>query len=622
MCGISGIISQKPIDPAHIKAITDALIHRGPDTQGVYINETRTTALGHTRLSIIDLRPESNQPFVSNNKRYIIVFNGEIYNFKKIREELIANHNCTFRTLSDTEVIVEAYSVWGESMVNRMQGMFAIALLDRQTNKVYFFRDRAGKKPLFYFQSETLFVFASEIKSLLHHPVVKKEVKINYQIISSFLHLGYIPEPYTIYSNVFKFPSGHTGEVLADFALKIKPYWKIQDKITPQKITSVDSAKSKLTDLLDDAVQSRLISDVPLGAFLSGGTDSSLVCAIASKQLSKPLKTFSIGFKESKFDESKYAREVAQKLGTDHTEYRLSENEAVGLLESYLKHFDEPFADTSAIPTMLVSKLARKEVTVALTGDGGDELFQGYGAYEWANRLNTLPFKLFKSPIRAGMMLSGKSRLQRIAHILEPVKSDKIRSHVFSQEQYLFSEQEVQKHLLKDQNNFTPFLYNDNHFENKNLTPGEKQALFDLQFYLKDDLLVKVDRASMFSALECRSPLLDHRVVEYAFSLDQSLKVRSGKSKWLLKELLRKYLPHHLVDRQKWGFSVPLVKWLKTDLLYLIETYLSDEMITEMGLFQMSYIRQLKQEFFSGKEYLYNRLWVIIVVHKWLKENQ
>ena len=360
----------------------------------------------------------------------------------------------------------------------------------------------------------------------------------------------------------------------------------------------------------------------PLGAFLSGGTDSSLVSAIATNHVSKPLKTFSIGFKESKFDESKYAREVAQKLNTDHTEYILSEQEAVGLLGTYINHFDEPFADTSAIPTMLVSQLARKEVTVALTGDGGDELFQGYGAYKWANRLDDQLFKLVRAPLRSVLILSGKSRLKRIAHILENVKADNIRSHIFSQEQYLFSQREIQDVLLKDKGNFVPFQYDDKIVSGRNLIAGEKQALFDLQFYLKDDLLVKVDRASMFHALECRSPLLDHRLIEYAFSLEHSLKVREGKSKWILKELLRKFLPDQLVDRQKWGFSVPLEKWLKADLRYLIDSFLSKQTIEDIGLFQISYIEKLKKDFFSGQDYLYNRLWVLIVIHKWLKENQ
>jgi asparagine synthase (glutamine-hydrolysing) len=602
--------------------MTGALKHRGPNAQNIFTNSSNTIALGHTRLSIIDLSTSANQPFHSGNGRYTIVFNGEIYNFLSLKKELIEKYGSAFKTHSDTEVIVEAFSIWGDSMVNRLEGMFAIAILDQRANKVHFFRDRVGKKPLFYFQSKKIFAFASEIKSLLQHPDIKKEVTINYKIISTFLHLGYIEEPCTIYSNVYKFPAGYSGEIDLGLVLRSKPYWRIEDKISSEKITSVNAAKSSLTALLNDAVQKRLISDVPLGAFLSGGTDSSLISAIAARHCSKPLKTFSIGFKESKFDESKYAREVAQTLNTDHTEYVLSELQAIDLLETYLKHFDEPFADTSAIPTMLVSQLARKEVTVALTGDGGDELFQGYGAYQWAHRLDSHFFKLFKKPLRAAMMLSGKSRLQRLSHMLDIVGKNKIRSHIFSQEQYFFTQHEIQNNLLKDAHRFKSFQYEDESTLDNKLNSGEKQALFDLQFYLKDDLLVKVDRASMFYALECRSPLLDHRVIEYAFSLDYKLKVREGKSKWLLKELLRQYLPDHLVDRQKWGFSVPLIKWLKKDLRYLIDNFLNDQIIGEMGLFQAPYIKQLKDDFFLGKDYLYNRLWVIIVVHKWLKENQ
>lgn len=621
VCGISGIVSQNTVDENSISLINHALIHRGPNAQHTFMNESGSIAMGHTRLSIIDLRESANQPFHSANGRYVIVFNGEIYNFLNLKRELADSYSCVFKTTSDTEVIAEAFSIWGKETVSKLEGMFAIAILDKQTNRVHLFRDRIGKKPLFYFQSDKLFAFASEIKALLKHPVVKKEVKINYKIISTFLHLGYIPEPYTIFDNIHKFPSGHYGEIDERLDLKLACYWKIDDKISSKNIRTDDPA-SQLQNLLDDAVTKRLISDVPLGAFLSGGTDSSLVSAIASKYLSKPLKTFSIGFAESKFDESRYAREVAQKLSTEHTEYILSEKEAVSLLETYVTHFDEPFADTSAIPTMLVSQLARKDVTVALTGDGGDELFQGYGAYTWANRLSRPLFKLMKGPLRTGLTLTGTSRMQRVAHMLESIEPAQVRSHIFSQEQYFFSQREIQEQLLVNADDFIPFTYNDLAIGDRDLTAGEKQAVFDLQFYLKDDLLVKVDRASMYSALECRSPLLDHRVVEFAFSLDNHYKIRDGKSKWVLKELLRKYLPDHLVDRQKWGFSVPLSRWLKSDLRYLIDSFLNEEVIEDLGLFKTSYINQLTKDFFDGKDYLYNRLWVLIILHKWLKEHR
>ena len=622
MCGIAGIISQKTLDHSAVSKMMNGLLHRGPDANGIFTDESQTVALAHTRLSIIDLSTAANQPFYSQDNRYVVVFNGEIYNFQQIRNELITHHSIQFNTHSDTEVIIEAFALWKEEFVKRLHGMFAIAIFDQLEQRLFLFRDRVGKKPLFYFSSDGFFAFASEIKALLKHPTIRTQVELNKDVISSFLHLGYIPEPATIYSNIHKFPSGHLGEIDRSANLILKSFWKIQNNIHPEKIKSADFAKKKLHVLLDEAVMERLISDVPLGTFLSGGTDSSLVSAIAAKFTSSPLKTFSIGFKESKFDESKYARKVAQHLHTNHSEYILEEREAIDILETYLHHFDEPFADTSAIPTMLVSKLARKEVKVVLTGDGGDELFQGYGAYTWANRLDRPLTKIIRQPLKVLLRASGKSRFERIAHMLEPVKIGSERSHIFSQEQYFFSQQEIRDSLLKDKSTFKAFQYDEGDLVNKNLTAGDRQALFDFQYYLKDDLLVKVDRASMYYALECRSPLLDHRIVEFAFSLDPSLKVKDGQSKWLLKELLRQYLPDALVDRPKWGFSVPMANWLKHDLRYLIDSYLNETLIEEINLFKVSYIKRITTDFFAGKDYLYNRLWVLIVLHKWMKENQ
>jgi asparagine synthase (glutamine-hydrolysing) len=626
MCGISGIFSSTPIDRSIVESMTMTLTHRGPDAHGVYLDPTQRIALGHTRLSIIDLSASANQPFFSKESRYVIVFNGEIYNFKQIKKELSTQCATVFRTHSDTEVIVEAFAAWGINMVEKLEGMFALAIADQQEQKLFLFRDRVGKKPLYYFQSDGLFAFASEIKSLLKHPVIRRDKKVNRKAISAFLHLGFVPEPHTIYAHIHKFPAGHTGVVASNVNLTTQPYWRMEDKLNTVTHREEDD-QEQLGLLLDQAVQKRLISDVPLGAFLSGGTDSSLVTAVASKYVSKPLKTFSIGFKESKFDESHFARAVANHLKTDHTEYILSEKEAMDRAEMYTRHFDEPFADTSAIPTLLVSELARKEVTVALTGDGGDELFQGYGAYTWADRLGRASWNMLKGPLGLVLGASGHSRWERVAHLLEPVVRGSIRSHIFSQEQYFFSQQEIYEKLLNrqadpDRYRDVTFEYDESFLANKKLSSGERQALFDLQYYLKDDLLVKVDRASMFYALECRCPLLDHQVIEFAFSLDIGKKRRGGKTKWIEKELLYQYLPRELVDRPKWGFSVPLASWMKGDLHYLMDDFLNDQVIEEVGLCNVSFIRALKKEFLAGKDYLYHRLWAVIVLHKWWKENQ
>jgi asparagine synthase (glutamine-hydrolysing) len=619
MCGITGLISVETIDRDAVTAMTMALHHRGPDAQGICFDDTSKIALGHTRLSIIDLSTSANQPFYSNNKRYAVVFNGEIYNFLQLKKELKERHGIQFRTTSDTEVIAEAFAQWGVSMISRLEGMFAIAIADLHEKKVYLFRDRIGKKPLFYFQSDRLFAFASELKSLLKHPLIGAQAEVDVPNAILFLHLGYIPEPKTIYRRIFKFPAGHTGIVDHNLDFKSYPFWTIGEELTREKIRNTEQAKNKLDSLLDTAVQKRLISDVPLGAFLSGGVDSSLVTAYAAKH-KKGIKTFSIGFREQKYDERKYAAGVAKHLGTDHNEYLLSEQEAVSLVEKYTNHFDEPFADTSAIPTMMISGLARNDVKVALTGDGGDELFQGYGAYTWARRLNSLQWQMASPFLRPVFRNSGNNRMQRVVRMLNSVGVGGIRSHIFSQEQYFFSQREIVHELLRDEKLYEPFEYEDDPVNS--LSPGEKQALFDIKYYLKDDLLVKVDRASMYYALECRCPLLDHQVVGFAFSLHQSLKVRSHRTKWLLKEILSQKLPGELVNRPKWGFSVPLASWLKNELRYLIGNFLNDSVIEEIGIFKTTYIKQLVRDFLSGKEFLYNRIWVLIVLHKWLKENQ
>ncbi|MBL0742452.1 asparagine synthase (glutamine-hydrolyzing) [Chryseolinea lacunae] len=621
MCGISGIFSSGAVERTTIDAMVQAIAHRGPDAHGVFVSASQRVALGHNRLSIIDLSTGANQPFYSHDGRFVIAFNGEVYNFQALREELIREHHKTFRTTSDTEVIVEAFSVWGSAMASRLEGMFALAIFDQQTETLFLFRDRIGKKPLYYFHAGGLFAFASEIKALLRHPMVQRQKSVNRAVINTFLHLGYIPEPHTIYQNIYKFPAGHSGVVDANITLSTQPYWSVGDYVDTPQVRNEGEAKKHLSKLLDHAVQSRMISDVPLGTFLSGGTDSSLVSAIAARHTTTPLKTFSIGFRESKFDESRYAKAVADHLKTDHTAYELSEREAAELMETYLRHFDEPFADTSAIPTMLVSKLARQQVTVVLTGDGGDELFQGYGAYTWANRLNNPLWKLVRTPLAGSLKLIGKSRLERVARLLQHGPDDTDRSHIFSQEQYLFSQSETKTKLLRRPEDFHAFRYDESNFNTNHLNAGERQALFDLQFYLKDDLLVKVDRASMYYALECRCPLLDHSLIEYALSLDYNLKVKNGTAKFLLKELLREHIPTEYIDRPKWGFSVPLSRWMKGELRYLLDDYLNDTIVDEVGLFKIEYVRELKAAFFAGKEYIYNRLWVIIVLHKWWKEN-
>lgn len=622
MCGISGIVGKHHLEPGEVELLCHKLAHRGPDASGTYVSENGRVALGHNRLSIIDLSSAANQPMTSVDGRYVIVFNGEIYNFQSLRSEIEReNPSSVFRTQSDTEVILHAFAVWGVKMAQRLEGMFVIAIYDCQNEKLFLFRDRVGKKPLFYFCNQGRFIFASEIKAILAHPAVQKQKEVDQQAVHEFLHLGYIPEPKTIFRAIRKFPAGSFGEIELGLSHSFESFWRWEDTFDqPLTYRNENEATEQLSGALQDAVRKRLISDVPLGTFLSGGTDSSVVTAMASRLTTKPLKTFSIGFKEDKFDERIYASKVAKLLNTDHHETVLAEAEAAALLETYVSHLDEPFADTSTIPTMLVSKISRQHVTVALTGDGGDELFLGYGAHVWAQRLANGMVKPIQFPLAAALNLFGNSRLKRIAQLLAPVPKRQLRSHIFSQEQYLFSDHELHN-LLQNPLSYQPFFYLDPHLANRVLTEAEKQAFFDLKFYLKDDLLVKVDRASMFFGLECRCPFLDLGVIRAVASMPDNLKHRGGVPKYILKEILRDYLPKDLIFRKKWGFSIPLSKWLRNEFRYLIDQNLNKGVVTQLGYVKWSEVEQLLGRFFRDEDYLYNRVWTLVVLHKWLREN-
>ncbi|MBX7126691.1 MAG: asparagine synthase (glutamine-hydrolyzing) [Cyclobacteriaceae bacterium] len=614
MCGIAGIVSEHPVDRADITRMTMALLHRGPDAQQVHVSESGLVALGHTRLSIIDLSASANQPMHSADGRYTVVFNGEIYNFQALRKELqLQRPGIVFKTQSDTEVLLHGYAVWGKELARKLEGMFAFVVNDAVSNELVIVRDRLGKKPIFYGVRQGVFVFASEIKSILVHPLWSSKLAVDQQALTQFLHLGYIPAPHTIYQDIAKFPAASIG-ILKRGVLETETYWKAERKFNEAlQHLSDEGAKSLLRQSLEEAVAKRLIADVPLGSFLSGGTDSSLVTAIANRIAGGRLKTFNIGFEESAFDESEFAREAARQMGTDHTVHILKEHQASEMLESCIDQFDEPFADTSAIPTMLISQIAREQVTVALTGDGGDELFLGYGMYDWASRLESPLFRHFAGPA-AWLLQHAGARARRAAHLFEPVARNEMRAHIFSQEQYFLSKKELNLVQRPGHGPFN-FSYTDPALP---ITADEQQALFDLQFYLIDDLLVKVDRASMRYALECRSPLLDSQVVALAFSLPYRMKKRGGERKWILKELLCEHLSKEMVYRRKWGFSVPLAKWLRKDLSFLLDQYLSKQAIEQTNLFQFEVISQMVTRFRQGENYLYNRLWVLIVLQRWL----
>ncbi len=612
MCGITGFFSLKgSVSENELLAMTNSLAHRGPDADGFFYEGK--LGLGHRRLSIIDLNIRSNQPFHSSSRKHAIVFNGEIYNYKEIAKEL----NLNLHTESDTEVIIEAFEKIGPSFIHKLNGMFSFAIYDKEKGTLNLFRDRLGVKPLNYYWDGELFAFSSEIKSLFHIEKIKNQKTINKKAISKFLHLGYIPEPESIYNNIFKLPAGSYAKLDQD-GLSVESYWKPEDQLNSEASKDFNDSKKQLNELLVSSIKYRMIADVPFGTFLSGGIDSSIVTAIAQQQSSSPVKTFSIGFSESKFNETKYSKAVSDYLKTDHEEFILSEKEAARMLPDITQCFDEPFADSSAIPTMMVSKLARNKVKMVLSGDGGDELFLGYGAYRWAERLSNPLIKSFRKPISASLSLLS-NKYKRAAHLFS-YPSGSLKSHIFSQEQYLFSEPEISRLLSPD---FSLESSITEHFKIKRkISPAEEQALFDIKYYLKDDLLVKVDRSSMKYSLEVREPLLDYRLVSFALNLPSEFKYKNGISKYILKEVLYDYIPKEYFNRPKWGFSIPLSQWLKKDLNYLVEKYLSESFIKKYGILNFGEVQKLKNRFYKSEDYIYNRIWLIIVLGLWLENNE
>ena len=615
MCGISGFYSNNKLySEGDLTQMTTVMAHRGPDAAGFYLNEAHSCGLGHRRLSIIDLSSAANQPMFSQSGRYVMVFNGEVYNFQEIQNAL----NIKPRTHSDTEIILEAFEKKGVEFVHYLNGMFAIAIYDIVEHVMYLFRDRMGVKPIYYYNENGNFAFGSEIKALTALNPLHNKLHVYQPAVRTFLYAGYIPEPHTIYQEIKRIPAGSYA-VVKNNETVITSYWKPEEKLKPEITSDFNTAKTQLKELLTSSVKYRMISDVPFGTFLSGGIDSSAVTAVAQSISAKPVKTFSIGFKEAKFNESEYARKVSEYLGTQHHEFIVTENDALELMDKMMTAYDEPYADSSAIPTMLVSKLARKHVTMTLTGDGGDELFMGYGAYDWAKRLSNPLVQLMRKPIAAALAQAG-SRYKRGAGVFNYRNNKHLKSHIFSQEQYFFSEDEVDEIVKADYN--AELLFNEDFGKlNRSLSAAEEQALFDMKYYLKDDLEVKVDIATMQFSLEARSPFLDYRIVEFALNLSENLKKKNDVSKYLLKEVLYDYVPRQFFERPKWGFSIPLSKWLKTDLHYLIDTYLSAELVLKCGVVKPEKVKLLLARFEAGEDFLYNRIWALILLHKWMNEH-
>jgi asparagine synthase (glutamine-hydrolysing) len=638
MCGIAGYFDiTKTITRDHLEKMTSKIAHRGPDAQGIFVEGP--CGLGHRRLSIIDLSERANQPMVSSNDRYVIVYNGEVYNFREIGARLKSNvsnikDSVQLKTSSDTEVVLEAFAAYGVDFIHQLNGMFAIAIYDKVSEELYLFRDRLGIKPIFYYWDNQKLLFASELKAIVSNKEIKTTLR--QEAIKEFLYLGYIPTPGTIYSNIYKLESGSWMKVSAK-GIEKNTYWNVKNKITNNIISDKEQALVKLSDVIVSSVQYQLKSDVPFGVFLSGGVDSSLITAQAVGLSSVKVKTFSIGFEENSHNESEYAKAVAKYLGTEHHEFIVSYKDAINLIDDVLDIYDEPFADSSAIPTLLVSKLAKQYVTVTLSGEGGDELFYGYGAYQWARRLNN-PLIKYSHEAISTIFKKLSSRYQRVGRLLDYTNDTDLKCHIFSQEQYFFSSKEIESLLVKEEKfslKLMSWLNEDNiltglndyqsnkaiRVSERSLNAMEKQALFDLNYYLQDDLLTKVDRASMHYSLETRVPYLDHRLVELAINIDPKLKYKNGISKYILKEILYQYIPKEIFQRPKQGFAIPLNKWLKNELSYLIDENLSEEIVRKYDVIKYEEVKKILTQFNSGMDFLYNRIWLLIVLHYWLQKN-
>jgi asparagine synthase (glutamine-hydrolysing) len=657
MCGITGIFGNLRKDELarSIHKMSATLTHRGPDDAGTWIDEESGIAFGHQRLSIVDLSSAGHQPMVSPCGRFSVTFNGEIYNHLQLREKLSnSKYKQSWKGHSDTETLVSAFSQWGiEKTLDQLVGMFSIAVWDLKNKKLYLIRDRFGEKPLYYGWSNGVFLFGSELKALRSYKGFNNTIDRN--VLSLYMQYMYVPSPYSIFKDVYKLDPGCILEI--DDSGRAQPPKQITSSVFDAKGVCIkqwyslsEVAKSSQNNLIEDegeaiellektlleSVQSQLISDVPLGAFLSGGIDSSTIVALMSKACNHPVKTFTIGFEESAFNEAIYAKEVAKHLGTDHHELYVTARNAFEVIPSLASLYDEPFADSSQIPTYLVSKLARQHVTVSLSGDAGDELFGGYNRYLWGERVwsklkwmppimrQTLGTVIQKLPTStwdvAGHLLPNKYRVasmgdkaHRMSYRLKTVNSldDMYRSLVtegFNADSLVYSDNCILKTKL----------------DNPNIILGiddseHRMMLWDTLTYLPDDILTKVDRAAMNVSLETRIPFLDHRVAELAWRLPLNMKIKNGEGKWPIRQVLYNYVPKELIERPKAGFAVPVGQWLREPLYEWANDLLDESRIRKEGYFNPELVKNIWSQHLNKNYDWTPQLWAILMFQSWLE---
>lgn len=651
MCGIVGYLGGATTDDddGMLRRMTSAISHRGPDSAGYWRDLGQSICLGHRRLAIVDLSPAGSQPMASGSRRYVMVFNGEIYNHQMLRAMLMATgRGGAWRGHSDTETLLAGFDAWGiQGTLERAVGMFALAVWDRDTATLTLARDRMGEKPLYYgWQGsgpDAVFLFGSELKALRAHPAFQN--RVDRAALALQLRHSYIPAPHSIYEGISKLPAG----CLLSLSLRsrqpaLSRYWHgeliAQDGARHGYAGSAADAVKELECLLMEAVGQQMVADVPLGAFLSGGIDSSLIVALMQAQSSRPVKTFTIGFGETLYNEAGYALSVARHLGTDHTELYISGAEALEVIPALPAIYDEPFSDPSQIPTYLVSRLARQHVTVALSGDGGDELFCGYGRYRSAvsmwQRLSGMP-----EPMRR--LLGGTMRMLPPAAWQMLQHAATLAGHGREDATGLEHKAGKAAAMLADGSLRNVYRLLVSHWHDPacvllgggaapdlfahaqaghGLDPMQQLMLLDAQTYLPDDILVKVDRAAMAASLETRAPFLDHRVVEFAWRLPQQMKVRNGRGKWALRQVLERHVPLALIDRPKMGFGVPLGDWLKGPLRDWAESLLDPGRLQREGFFAAAPLRRRWEEHLSGKRNWQYHLWDVLMFQSWLANNQ
>jgi asparagine synthase (glutamine-hydrolysing) len=627
MCGITGFCDfSKTSNESILQSMTNVISHRGPDDEGVFIKEMRNACvgLGHRRLSILDLSPLGHQPYQLNN--LVLVYNGEVYNFREIRDNLI-KLGYSFKSNSDTEVIIKSYQAWGIKCVDHFIGMFAFVLFDEDKQKLYIVRDRAGVKPMYYYWKNEILLFGSELKSFHQNPYFEKEM--DYDSLALYLQYSYIPAPYTIFKNTNKLRPGHILEIdLTTKTLKDEAYWNVIDHYNKPKLTiSYEDAKVELEKILKSAFEYRMVADVPVGVFLSGGYDSSAIAALLQTERSQKLKTFTIGFEEQNYNEAPFAKEIADHLGTDHTEYYCTHKEAFDIIPKLPEIYDEPFGDNSIIPTTLVSQLAIKHVKVALSGDGGDEIFAGYPKFGMSlDYTSKIPGSV-QSLLSSTMSMVNPNKIPgshkwfnfstRYLKMQEIWKHNDVALAMKVVSQF-HTNAELSKLLKYSYTSLTtnfdigPTInsYNDD---------LNRMLAIDYKTFLVDNNLTKIDRATMSVSLEGREPLLDHRIVEFAAQLPSHFKFNKGKTKLILKDIVHKYIPRKEMERPKMGFIVPIMGWFKKELKGIIMEHLNEERLNSDNVFNTKEVISIRDKYLNGYPVNVQKLWHILLFQMWKK---